>query len=162
MPQAWATEVLRRGGGRCQTWDDACLHRSLLAMEWNHKSTVFEEAWSHKAGIQGGASALSFPPQMRGTLSSGRFMLLSAASCGREGSAQDCSWQVCSPKNNVCSAMRRGEGWRGQCLKAFYPSPACRQHLPSVTRRASPPLLCCYFFPCQRYPRGRSTRGRGQ
>jgi len=80
-------------------------------MEWNHKSTVSEEAWSHKAGIQGGVSAMSFPPQMRGTLNPGRLMLLSAASCGKEGAAQDCSRQVCAPKNNIHSAMRRSEGW---------------------------------------------------
>lgn len=60
-------------------------------MEWNHKSTVSEEAWSHKAGIQGGASALFFPPQMRGILNPMRFMLLSAASYGRQRAAQDCS-----------------------------------------------------------------------
>lgn len=60
-------------------------------MEWNYKSTASEEAWSYKAGIQGGTSFLFFPPQMRGTLNSERFMLLSAASCGRQGAAQDCS-----------------------------------------------------------------------
>lgn len=33
-------EVSKRDRGRGQTWDDACLHRSLLAMEWKHKSSV--------------------------------------------------------------------------------------------------------------------------
>lgn len=54
--------VSRRDRGSGQMWNGACLHRSLLAMGQNHKSTVFEEAWSHKAGIQEAASALSFPP----------------------------------------------------------------------------------------------------
>lgn len=61
-----------------------------------------------KLEFKGEHQPCSFPPQMRGILNPMRFMLLSAASCGRQGAAQDCSWQVCSPKNSIRSSVWRG------------------------------------------------------
>lgn len=88
-----------------------------------------------------GSSSSVLPPWMRETLHPREVHAFKCCQLwwGR-GCTRPRSWQVCSPKSKVSSATWRGAGCRGQGLKPFHPSPACRQHLPSVTGGSA--LLC--------------------
>lgn len=62
------------------------------------------QSWNSRGSIR---SVL--PPQMRETLNPGRLMLLSAASCGGEGAAQDTAPDRCVLQRATLAQRREGE-----------------------------------------------------